>query len=297
MALYYAQTADLTGVMDAAIDPSKSMFPWLSYQLTDWAAKVGPSYAKIRVNHDVWAEKSSAYTSTSQMFLQVDLRGTNWRAGNDANEEPHGYQWFGYQGSTSYYYEYSAVYNESSYDSGSSNTSPHFNLSRSYLTRDLRNIMRPIDFNAKRLAACMYSDTPGQRFFAWNLFGYTGCLHEMTEIADGPSSLDSGWLYGYSDQFWEVTRFSPGSTDQYYPVITEVFDTGCDQVGYSESTNFRPMMDKFHVRNMYGQYRGMTDGTVGWVQNSVPLFWQWTFEDKTYVSWDSQMLINVTGLV
>ena len=299
MALYYRSNQSCTKVIDEPLDPADQTATWMSYQLTDWVSKIGPSYAKMLNYHETWVDDTNTYSPTSTPIIQIEFRGANYRAGNDAPYLRHGFEMSMQGTSTSYHYDRMVVFNENKV---SSSTGAYYSRAREVSIQSDAYQYRAADYANKRLLCVLYSDTPGQRFFAYYIYGLGGIFYEMNDIADFPDEIDPGWLHiRPNSSITPLTRYQSGSTQKYYfhqtrPFMSTDNRANYDAVGVSNTSGYRPILDRWDIPNNYGQYMGMAEGTLAYSQYSLPQWWQYNLNEKTYISWSNYNLIDITGL-
>ena len=289
MALYYqsstSHTANYGGSNNS--DPSIHVAEWLSYQVTDWINRIGPAYGAIKYNHEDW-DAYGSFSATDSIALQVALRGADYRAANDSGYD-HGF-YFTMSGSGSgYLYLYQNNFSEVQNSDNSWRS-----IQSSYIIRD-SNHLRPQDFQQPRLAQVMYSDTPDKRFFAFDIFGQRGVIHEAVDLAQTGKNWDPGWIFTKGQQIYNWHRFSQDQNGNYYGLdaLTSVF--GVYMVGYSGVSSWRGILDRAAIRDYHGKYYGTTSNIL-YPQYSLPIGWTWTYDDRTFVSWEGTTLIEITGL-
>jgi hypothetical protein len=290
MALYYqsstSHTANYGGSNNS--DPSIHVAEWLSYQVTDWINRIGPAYGAIKYNHEDW-DAYGSFSATDYIYLQVALRGADYRAANDSGYD-HGFYFRMDGGSSGYLYLYHTNFSEVQYSNNRWE-----NIQEAYVIRD-SNHLRPEDFQQPRLAQVMYSDTPDKRFFAFDIFGQRGVIHEAVDLAQTGKNWDPGWIFTKGQLIYNWHRFSPDSTAaNYYTAEVRTSVSNAYTVGYSSVSSWRGILDRSAIRDYHGKYYGTTSNIL-YPQYSLPIGWTWTYDDRTFVSWDYYNLIEITGL-
>ena len=294
MALYYqsstSHTANYGGSNNS--DPSIHVAEWLSYQVTDWINRIGPAYGAIKYNHEDW-DAYGSFSATNYMYLQVALRGADYRAANDSGYD-HGFYFRIDGGSNGYFYLYQNNFSETQYSASGGGPNRWETLQDSQVMSRV-NFLRPSDFQQPRLAQVMYSDTPDKRFFAFDIFGQRGIIHEAVDLAQTGKNWDPGWIFTSNGTIYNWHRYSPNPDGNYATTEARTLPFYAYSVGTSNSTSWRGILDRAAIRDYHGKYYGTTSNIL-YPQYSLPIGWTWTYEDRTFVSWNSYNLIEITGL-
>ena len=297
MALYYRSSTSHTAHYGGSnnSDPSSHLIEWLSYQVTDWINRIGPAYGAIKYNNEDW-DAHGGYSATGYVYLQIALRGADYRAANDSGYD-HGFEFrTDYVSTSNAYFLFNRTnFTDGRYSSGSGGGPGRWGESNSRALISSRYLMRESYFETPRLAQVMYSDTPGKRFFAFDIFGQRAVIHEAVDLAHTGKNYDPGWITSYTNLIYLLDRFSSSTSQPNYYSNNYTSVNSANAVGTSGTDNFRGIQEKIAIRNYFGQYYGTTSN-VWYPQHSLPLGWTWTYEDQTFVSWDGYQLIEITGL-
>ena len=295
MALFYRSTTSHTSNYGGSnnSDPTIHTAEWMSYQVTDWVNRIGPSFATIKYNHEDW-DAHGGYTTTSNVQLQLGLRGADYRAANDSGLD-HGMFWQMGGDTNGYLYWYTSNFQDNRYAGGSGGGPGSWITTSSRSVFSNRYHLRPSAYTSPRLAQVMFSDTPGQRFFAWDLYGQRGVIYEGVNMSNIGTGVDPGWHYIYSTLTGICSRLaSDTALPNYYGTYTQINQTYI--VGNTNTSTYRGVRDKLALRDYFGRYLATTSN-VAFVQYALPVGWRWQTEDRTFVSWDSYYLVEITGLV
>ena len=297
MALYYRSSTSHTAHYGGSnnSDPSIHLIEWLSYQVTDWINRIGPAYGAIKYNHEDW-DAHGDYTVSDYIYLQIALRGADYRAANDSGYD-HGFEFrTDYVSTSNAYFLFNRTnFTDGRYSSGSGGGPGRWGESNSRSLISSRYLMRESYFETPRLAQVMYSDTPGKRFFAFDIFGQRAVIHEAVDLAHTGKNYDPGWITSVATQIERLDRMSSSTSDPNYYTSSYTSFYPTNSVGTSQTENFRGIKEKIAIRDYFGRYYGTTSN-VWYPQFTLPLGWTWTYEDQTFVSWDSRQLIEITGL-
>lgn len=295
MALFYksstTHTANFGGSNNS--DPSIHAAVWLSYQLTDWVNRLGPAYAAIKYNHEDW-DAYGGFIATSRMHLQLALRGADYRAGVDSGDE-HGLYWTMSGDSNGYFYWYKNNYTGSQASAGSGGGLGDWGTQMDDQLLQLRYHLRPSAFSLPRLAQVMFSDTPGKRFFAFDIFGQRGIIDEASDMAHTGIGLDQGWLCNYSSLAGQAWRGSSDSSDMNYYSNNDTAFSVSSTVGFSKTSEFKGIKDKLPVADYFGRYSCVSTNCA-YSQFQLPVGWRWLYEGREFVSWTPYVLIEITGM-
>lgn len=297
MALYYRSSTSHTAHYGGSnnSDPSIHLIEWLSYQVTDWINRIGPAYGAIKYNHEDW-DAHGDYSATGYIYLQIALRGADYRAANDSGYD-HGFEFRtdNTSNSAAYFLFTRTNFADTRYSSGSGGGPGRWYTNTPSTLINSRYLMRTSYFETPRLAQVMYSDTPGKRFFAFDIFGARAVIHEAVDLAHTGKNYDPGWITSYVNSIYRLDRLSSSTSQPNYYTSNYTSVNSANAVGTSGTDNFRGIQEKIAIRDYFGQYYGTTSN-VWYPQYSLPLGWTWTYEDRTFVSWDGYQLIEITGL-
>lgn len=184
-----------------ALDPTREVFPFLSYKFLDWSQKIAPNNMSILCNHDQWQQmidNGTTFTNTSQVHLQLRFYGPATRAGyfttNGLSPSSFGCRFW-----TSGDYMY--LYNELGYNNTFSSTYLYENHAYQSSLGGTRYVFSTSSMAQPRKNWVLYSDEPGDEWFAWNLQeranDYTchGIIHKARNInTEMPQAEDFEWL-------------------------------------------------------------------------------------------------------
>lgn len=198
MAVYYDQFY-ANSRLNGSQDPTQELYTFLSYKLNDWCTKIGSNYAVMIDDHTNLFSKASTYydNSDDQCYLSIQLKGPGSRAGlvNNTTEAQGVYFWM--QSSWSYLYQWKglpATLNTGTYGQTSFTSTLQLTYTSSYTNSS--------HYSNPRLTRVMYSDTPGNRFFAWYLNDRDAgplnvLIMEVQKRPDVPDEDDLGWVVVY----------------------------------------------------------------------------------------------------
>jgi hypothetical protein len=209
MALYFDSIYSYEKITNA-LDPSRETFPFLSYKFLDWSQKIAPNNLTLLCYHDQWQQLINGgtnYGRTSEVYLQFQLHGPGTRAGyfeaNGLEPSSFGMRLF----SQSDY-----IYNYSERNYTTTNSTHKYKNSSYQLNHGGVRIFTASQLNNPRKSWVLYSDEPGDEWFAWCVqesdadFVTHAVLHKAKNINPAiPSEEDFGWLlstdnmvYGFS---------------------------------------------------------------------------------------------------
>lgn len=313
MAAYYDYIPGAVQWRTPALDPSNECGTFLSYKLTDWVNKIGPNYAQIWTNHEEWVASdryvNGQMTSDDDAFIQIRIPGRDYRAGTlpGTGIEP----WFGFDfrkiGSngrlqTNLITKPVRIDPLLDYTRNNlvRNSYGHINSSGKYALSDNYNVLRNSDFINPRITRVLYSDTPGNRYFAWQVNGNTsswgqGVIYEIQVREDLPPGSDLTWAITNGYTWHALTNYDPQNLGDYrFYYNTQGFRINLQYApGYTQSSTYaKPVFSSSPV----GDYHGDIIGTCNNFLYGSSVFEQnftYRIDGKRYFAWTDTFLLPI----
>lgn len=313
MATYYDYIPGAVQWRTPALDPSNECGTFLSYKLTDWVNKIGPNYAQIWTNHEEW-EASDRYvngemTSDDGAYIQIRFLGRDYRAGTlpGTGIEP----WFGLgwnKIASNGRFQLQIITKPSRIDQQldytrnnlTRNTYGHINTSQVLTLTDNYYVLQDNDFISPRITRVLYSDTPGNRYFAWQINGNTtswsqGVIYEVQPREDLPPGSDLTWAITSGLQWHSLTNYDQQNLGDYrFYYNTSGLRLKVQYTpGYSLNENYaKPVYSSSPV----GDYHGDIIGTASNFLYGTSLFEQnftYRIAGKKYFAWTDSFLLPI----
>ena len=272
MAVYHDYLPRALSMTNRALDPTQEALTFLSYKANDWCNKIGTNYAEVVCGHTQWEQSQDYVTNSWGQFqdakLQIMLKGPHFRDGSLAALGVPPWQVFNIGMSSRYSnYQNFRCYLEEEPDNvyGDGDIFNMDNWYRnpngsirmdSYVDLSTQSGAARIDddeFGRNNTTWVLYSDTPGNRYFAWSLLGekdqtgMNGVLKEVEIAQDAPAGCDIGWAYTFfnnTSDTWPLTQsIDPGISGRFsHRALNERFKRTEDNLGGSQDYSFgRPL--------------------------------------------------------
>mgnify|MGYP006239478883 CR=1 FL=1 len=314
MAAYYDYLPGAVQFRTPALDPSNEAGTFLSYKITDWCNKIGPNYAQVWTNHEEW-EASDRYTSgamatTDDAYIQIRLLGRDYRAGTLSGTGIEAWRGFGlHKRNSNRMLEPRILQKPSKIEQSG-------DYVRSNLTRNIYGhitesgntlsnnyyVFDDADFSSPKITRVLYSDTPGNRYFAWQINGdnsayMSGVVYEFQPRADLPPGIDPGWAIAEASGYtWKgLPTYDPdnlGNRRNYFESNgTQV--TGTYAPGYTGGIQYsRPTITSAAIRDYHGDVVGVADNFF-YGSNSFTQNYTYRINGKKYFAWTNSFLLPI----
>lgn len=241
---YYSYTIIPTTWQTANLDPNTELFTFFGYHLTQWANLAGPGVS-IVANH---TDFTGSLTGANDRWYLVQLDSPDRLAGLDPSPGAMGfYMRFYSYWRNGWWRDHTP--GTANYGAGSFTTDEQ-QYSTTY------NFCSTAEYNYARPATVFYSDSPGERYFAYSIrinsngdYGttYGGVLHEITTDSRVPAEQNVGWAFnGYGRAVNPLTRARDSELSPYaqYGLWAEQYNTtppgGHFRIG-------EPVLSRYHV--------------------------------------------------
>ena len=318
MTVYFDYLAVPTALCSSSFDPTSELFPWLSVKLQDWCNKVGPDYAEMVTTYqDLQASQEAQNGNWSDLYetcaIQVMLKGPDHRNGRLAALGTFPSMTVSFaRSSNDYFYFYLSdrILKSASGPDPSPDPAEWPRVNQGYVAYNstnfgynsnvfgIRDVFEPQDFNKPKPSYVLYSDTPGSRFFAWNLMmvgsWMTAYIMEMDPQYTNCPDCDLGWfmakaigqstdiipLFRYQDTLRYQRTTQPGHFPS-YNIGSNDFDNGT-------------LMDQAVFRDRFGDYVGTATGSLHCKTTYFDPLWTYEFQGRRYMAWSQDVLLPVT---
>ena len=227
MALTFIQQTGIVQTMDTTLDPSVSMFPFMSYSLSEWCSKIGDDKAVVITGHEQWELQPEWMVPTGSHALQLLLRGEGYRSGR-APFNPVNVTWRQYNRS-SYVDICSGIQNNNydptdpndwtkwkrntgNYEYARINNSATYNIASGSYTLPNGGV-----WVSPQLMWVLYEDTPGKEWFYINgpvggSAKFSFLIKRYTPLAGTPADeKDLGWTFiemSSTGMYYVIANFS-----------------------------------------------------------------------------------------
>lgn len=241
---YYSYSIIPTTWQTANLDPSTELFTFFGYHMTQWANLAGPGVS-IVANH---TDYTASLTGTGYRYYLLQLDSPDRLAGLDPNPGAMGF-YFAF-----YTYFRSGWWRDHTPGTANSGAGSFTADEMQYNTSI--NFCSASEYNSAKPATVFYSDTPGERYFAYSIrknvdgtYGttYSGVLHEITKDSRVPAEQNVGWAFnGYGRAVSPLTRDLQTSLSPYaqYSSWVEQYN---NTPGNGHFRVGEPVMSRFHV--------------------------------------------------
>lgn len=313
MAAYYDYIPGAVQWRTPALDPSNECGTFLSYKLTDWVNKIGPNYAQIWTNHEEWAASdryvNGQMTSDDDAYIQVRLPGRDYRAGtlSGTGIEP----WFGLYirkiGSngrlgTGLITKPVRIDTQLDYTRNNlvRNSYGHINSFTAYNLSETYYLLQNADFISPRITRVLYSDTPGNRYFAWQINGNTaiwsqGVIYEMQVREDLPPGSDVTWALTNGFNWHSLTNYDAQNFGDYrfYYNSTGVRVKLQYAAGYPVSETYaKPVYSSAPAIDYHGDVIGTCENFL-YGSNVFEQNFTYRVGGKKYFAWTDSFLLPI----
>lgn len=309
MATYFDLIANPVNVTTSNFDPTNEIFTFLSYKFTDWCTKIGPNYAEVLTGHNEWEasieNQNGNWGSTESCELQILLKGPHYRSGQLAASGYPALTWINLQRTSTHYFQFATECKPFTYtdlmdrSTWARTNQGGINARYSKNIASANNYFDASDFLYPRSTYALYSDTPGQRYFAWWIHGYTGNLcrawvKETTIAEDQPVGSDHGWMVSVGNEFYPLMQYdSENPVDRW-----RHFSSGSGRtfqtygIAASASSDYgRPMLLNRVLWDYSGEPISYENDTVIAQFTSFSPFWVYEIGGRRYMAWTEYALL------
>lgn len=308
MTAYFDHIDNAVNITTSNFDPTNEVFTFLSYKFTDWCTKIGPNYAEVLTGHTEWEasteNQNGNWGSTESVSLQILLKGPQFRSGELLASGYPAMNWiqFGRSGDYWQFYTISKPYSYTDLlDQSTWGRTVRGDVQASYSSNlaNVRDYFEPSDFLYPRSTYVLYSDTPGQRFFAWWIHGYTGSwtrgwVKETTIAEDQPVGSDHGWMVSTGNYFCPIMQYDKDNPMERY----RHFNSNSPRSFQSYSPNSsmsssygRPMVLNRVLWDYTGEPIGYEKDIVLTQFTSFSPFWVYEIGGRRYMAWNEASLL------
>ena len=313
MAIYFDYLANPVQWCDSSFDPTTNIMPFLAVKLQDWADKVGPNYADmVTTLSDV--ANSKEFTdgdwsdTTESCCTQIRLKGPDYRDGTLASlgSPPSQVLHFCRLASDRWYFYRSDGINDF-IDPGGDRTDPanwtrqdagyvsSADFDRSDLIGNLDNVFQTNDFDIAKPTYVLYSDTPGNRFFAWWVHQGTSSymrayVHELAPNNVECEECDLGWFLGAGSGTYPLYRYQSGERYYYRTSGPNFFSES--SLGDSDDSSVTTINTQSMLLDYWGDYVGtVKDGPIVTQRSTFNPLWTYEYQGKKYMAWGENLLL------
>lgn len=309
MATYFDHIDNAVNVTTSNFDPTNEIFTFLSYKFTDWCTKIGPNYAEVLTGHNEWEasieNQNGNWGSFETCDLQILLKGPQYRSGQLAASGYPAMTWINLRRTSSDYFQFRTECKPTTYtdlmDRSTWGRANQGGVTARYSQTlgSASNYFEASDFLYPRSTFVLYSDTPGQRYFAWWIHSYTNywCrawVKETTIAEDQPVGSDHGWMVSTGNYFNPLMQY-----DSENPVYRWThFNTNSPRTyqtyGMTSSSNDdygRPMLLNRVLWDYTGEPIGYEKDIVLTQYTSFNPFWAYEVGGRRYMAWNDFTLL------
>ena len=195
---YYFHNMLATENVSPALDASTEVATFISTYVKDWATKCGSDYVVYHSGHDDWVTNTSGTTTALRTYFS--LVGPPERAGTDPNGENMGF-YFKFDNYI-WYYTFRGWTSNVNSNNGTGDVRDY----DQFFWTSSDNLVQSYTYDAGTNDCLVwYSDTPGNRYFAWNLLwnsNNSGIITEMNDVSHVPLEENYGWAH-YGPTNWK----------------------------------------------------------------------------------------------